>query len=819
MRSVIASAIVLLGLASAVDARPRGITTVVGHPTQINLGTVDMIPANWVNVLKAASITYADVSDAGRVDEEGYFVGTAAGDIGMSLGGTSTTYSGIQYKLAWDAGYQFSEWDFANAALTSCTNLVNVTVISGCTGFNAKFGSTGGAGSITFTLSSGGFAGVYIRAGKTASHTLGSKIGLYRVDQEALYLAGVHSTPQHEAFITDLGPATLRNMGWVNKASGNLNSEVKWDYRVKPETFSWNSRQYHPDIWAGPIACVCGGGTDTYTVANPTDGPDIIIGSIANINTGTSPTLNGIPIKTVGAQALLVGAAAGVSYSITAGIGTFVYDAVLNVYLYRSDGMAASVPIEVAIQLANRTGKNLWPNLPTMADDDYITQWGTVVCGTTNGTIYPEYSNEMWLSAWFQTQWAQERGTTLGFGTKNIASWYGLRVREAMGNLLPAVCTGQLSRLKPVLALNAINDNDILPYRMRGQYLAPSGVSTGTGNAAYTTYNGGQNYTTLGQRPVDVVSVIGQAPYLGGGSFCFGPDFGSCSGATFTTLAPTLQAVINAYEAGNDALVISLIDEDVRRGRLAIQTVTCVTTTCSTPAAHGFTINSTRIAFAVTGGTIYSGLDATRVYRVSGTSTTGCPGAVVCNFTMQAYDANGEASGSSVNAGSAGTGTMTVGSSNQRTIQSMGNQFIRWMENTAEAFDADKATLGQPELEVHQYEGNIEVQGPSAAQCLTIGLTTVPVDGTGTACNTKLAAAVALWVSSAEAVVTTQAYFKMFMGTDPAFTPTYQLMLHSKAPSWLVTSCELVYRMVLGCLPTSTPNSYYNGFKAYSRGG
>lgn len=58
----------------------------------------------------------------------------------------------------------------------------------------------------------------------------------------------------------------------------------------------------------------------------------------------------------------------------------------------------SGVAYEYMIQLANVTNKDIWINIPTAADDDFITQLAMLLKNTLNPNlkIYLEYSNETW---------------------------------------------------------------------------------------------------------------------------------------------------------------------------------------------------------------------------------------------------------------------------------------------------------------------------------------------------------------------------------------------------------------------------------------
>ena len=57
---------------------------------------------------------------------------------------------------------------------------------------------------------------------------------------------------------------------------------------------------------------------------------------------------------------------------------------------------STGIPWEACVALANRVGRDLWINIPAMADDEYIVQLGTLLAGSVDPSlqIYFEYSNE-----------------------------------------------------------------------------------------------------------------------------------------------------------------------------------------------------------------------------------------------------------------------------------------------------------------------------------------------------------------------------------------------------------------------------------------
>ena len=60
---------------------------------------------------------------------------------------------------------------------------------------------------------------------------------------------------------------------------------------------------------------------------------------------------------------------------------------------------------EHAVQLANELGKDIWINVPALADDDYVRNLALLLKGTLapQRAVYVEYSNELWNAQFSQT--------------------------------------------------------------------------------------------------------------------------------------------------------------------------------------------------------------------------------------------------------------------------------------------------------------------------------------------------------------------------------------------------------------------------------
>jgi hypothetical protein len=490
---------------------------------------------------------------------------------------------------------------------------------------------------------------------------------------------------------------------------------------------------------------------------------------------------------------------------IQPGIGTFVYDSILDKVLYTNNGIMTSVPIETNVSIANQIGANLWSNIPAMADDNYVTQWATGALGLNSNLYFmPEYGNEVWNSQFTGTQWAQARGFAFGFpGLSNRAvyGYYGLRVRQAMGNLIPAVWSSRMSKLRRTLMVQAYSDgptNEL--YRMSGSDLAPSGTSTGIGNSVYDAFTGSANYTTAPNRPVDVVETMGYAAYTTGTNLS---DQGLNGGLTASAMnAPILQTWATALAANpNDPTTLASIDNDQSQGTTYTQTysVSCpVGASTFTVTGHGFTNFFESILFTVSGGTICNGLTANIAY---------CPINITTNtFQVAAYNSDGTCGSSAISV-TPGTGSVTVGAVPQGNVLAVLEAIIfpRW-ETVAAFYDSSRPS-GMAPLRVEQYEGASEPVVPSASALTALGVLVPAGTGTGAAANAALVNGLNAWKNT---------YGSSFILYDFGL---FEAFSHSKTPSNFVIlgaySPTNPYGIVNGSLPNSTVYGGYNGFAAF----
>ncbi len=87
----------------------------------------------------------------------------------------------------------------------------------------------------------------------------------------------------------------------------------------------------------------------------------------------------------------------------------------------------AGVPAEAMVELCNLAGADPWFCMPVDADDDYVTQFATLVHRRlkSDRKVYIEVSNELWNPLFPQTPYAEAQRKARGFETSQ--DWVGMR--------------------------------------------------------------------------------------------------------------------------------------------------------------------------------------------------------------------------------------------------------------------------------------------------------------------------------------------------------------------------------------------------------
>jgi hypothetical protein len=117
-------------------------------------------------------------------------------------------------------------------------------------------------------------------------------------------------------------------------------------------------------------------------------------------------------------------------------------------------------PLEVMIELANRTGAEPWITLPSRADDDYVRRAGALFRERLRPDlrVWVEYSNEVWNGMFPQHDYAIERGLALGLSRDRydaLLRYYARRTGEVHRHFAEGF--GEPSRVVRVYAAQAGN--------------------------------------------------------------------------------------------------------------------------------------------------------------------------------------------------------------------------------------------------------------------------------------------------------------------------------------------------------------------------
>ncbi|MBF2019553.1 MAG: cellulose-binding protein [Hydrococcus sp. C42_A2020_068] len=95
------------------------------------------------------------------------------------------------------------------------------------------------------------------------------------------------------------------------------------------------------------------------------------------------------------------------------------------------------VPVELMVELSNRTNSDPWFTMPHMASDEYIANFAQYVENNLEPgrKVYVEYSNEVWNGKFPQNRWALQQGKAHLSGTQGsdytkAMRWYGKRTTE-----------------------------------------------------------------------------------------------------------------------------------------------------------------------------------------------------------------------------------------------------------------------------------------------------------------------------------------------------------------------------------------------------
>jgi len=173
------------------------------------------------------------------------------------------------------------------------------------------------------------------------------------------------------------------------------------------------------------------------------------------------------------------------------------------------------VPLEAMVQLANEAHVDMWYNVPTKADNTYVTNALTYIRDHLDPTlkVHVEWSNEVWNGGFASFAYAQSKanalwgnGSTVSHGA-NI--YYGYRSAQ-IADIAHKVFTGtHAGQVVDVLAGQAANSG-LLTFMLQGVAKAGLGsASTLFDQYAVAPYFGGEMGTSV--KAADEVTVLNWA--------------------------------------------------------------------------------------------------------------------------------------------------------------------------------------------------------------------------------------------------------------------------------------------------------------------
>jgi len=131
------------------------------------------------------------------------------------------------------------------------------------------------------------------------------------------------------------------------------------------------------------------------------------------------------------------------------------------------------VPWEVAAQLVNEVGTDIWINIPHMANDNYVTQLANLLLQklSPSSNLYLEYSNEVWNWQFVQATWNLNQAIAevqagdpnrLNYDNCNNKWYWGyrrvaLRLKQIVDSFRGVWGESRKGRLRGVLAGQVVN--------------------------------------------------------------------------------------------------------------------------------------------------------------------------------------------------------------------------------------------------------------------------------------------------------------------------------------------------------------------------
>lgn len=281
-------------------------------------------------------------------------------------------------------------------------------------------------------------------------------------------------------------------------------------------------------------------------------------GRLSLTQTNTDPTL--ITIQQIDPSA------------IATGNSTFVYNYLLDGWIYRAGGTVMAGPLEIAAEICNFVKAHCWWNWGTVKGGLVTSVTNFFATNLNSGLKFgTEPGNEVWNTGAAPFGLWSALGAALGFSEQSFIYNYSYAaLRACQYYALSSAAWTSASRaasdhfvIQPSATFDVTINGNFDTAQLKGAYLNRTGgtVNGVANNPIYGTYGGlngsgaiSVDYNVSPNRPVDITGATGCAPYwsshwLGnGGSITSASDIVG----TVTQNAPWLQAALD-YMNGNTA--------------------------------------------------------------------------------------------------------------------------------------------------------------------------------------------------------------------------------------------------------------------------
>lgn len=260
---------------------------------------------------------------------------------------------------------------------------------------------------------------------------------------------------------------------------------------------------------------------------------------------------------------------------------TFVYNYLLDGWIYRTGGLRMSAPLEAAVELCNAVKANCW-FCWGITKGDFVTDVADYFASNLGDGLKfgGEVANEVWNAAAFPSAQFSTLGQCLGFTASAFGSNYGYTALRAIqyGALSKAawVAAGRPAEthyvLQPGWMLDVTVNGNFDRNQLRGYPLNRTGgtVNSVADNPIYGAYGGlngsgaiAVDYNISPNRPVDITNATGCAPYWGNKWWGNGGSFTTSSliSGTAAENAPWLQAALDYANGLRTQAFASLVNQ------------------------------------------------------------------------------------------------------------------------------------------------------------------------------------------------------------------------------------------------------------------